>query len=128
MDINVGGGSTQFEVKAIDLNGEDSDDVVLDLDLDNTNSNVTMFVLQNTVDEIEIEGIDDGTEGRRIILVNDTGNVIKFKFDTGTAEDRILNYTSEVQFTDKGGSVELVYTEEVSGSGRWIAYSLVKGQ
>ncbi|PQB04585.1 hypothetical protein [Aureitalea marina] len=141
-DINItnsgGGGSTTFVVRAIDLGGVSGDVDDLDLDLDGANADVNMFILQNSSNDIDLTGIQGGTEGRHIIILNDTDDDIDIEFnDNGSSlgnrilrfieHDKLRKNNSSGRTRDGQGSVSLVYTTEVTGSGRWIAYQMDRG-
>lgn len=132
-NINITGGgggsaSTQFEIAVIDLNNASGNVNNLDLSLGGANSSVVMFILQNTSGDINLRGIQGGTNGRRIILVNDTGNTINFIWEANNNGNQLLRYTEDESTNANGGSMSLVYTTDLNISGAWLAYNLDKGQ
>jgi len=99
-----------------------------DLDLDGDNSDVTVFIVHKSSGggELKIRGISGGTEGRKIRIINDSGENIKFEEDKSQANDgnRIYIYTEHDKLKDYG-SCELVYSTDVSsGLGHWCIVQL----
>jgi len=88
------------------------------------NVDVTVLILRRGSggDELKIRGMVGGYEGRRLRIINDSGEKIKFEEDHTSAdpENRIYIYTKENELKHYG-SCELIYSETVAadGTGRW---------
>ncbi|WP_146090669.1 hypothetical protein [Aureitalea marina] len=92
-----------------------------DLDLDGHNSDVTVFIIRKASGgELKIRGIQGGTEGRRIRLINDSDAKIKFEEDKAEATDgnKLYIYSSETEM-NRYGSCLLIYSTAISTSGHW---------
>ncbi|PQB04582.1 hypothetical protein [Aureitalea marina] len=91
-----------------------------DLDLDGDNTDVTMIIIRKASGggELKIRGIQGGTDGRRIQIINDSGYNIKFEEDKAEADpgNRIYIYTDDDKMDDYGACV-LVYSTAISDSG-----------
>lgn len=101
-----------------------------DLDLDGANSDVTVFIIHKDSggNELKIRGIAGGTEGRKIKIINDSGEDIKFDEDHNNATNgnKIYIYTSDNKM-EEYGTCELIYSTDVSsGSGHWCIVQLDK--
>lgn len=101
-----------------------------DLDLGGANSDVTVFIIRKDSgnDELKIRGIAGGTEGRKIKIINDSGEDIKFDEDHNNATNgnKIYIYTSDNKM-EEYGTCELIYSTDVSsGSGHWCFVQLDK--
>jgi|GEM_PF-2753743 len=92
----------------------------LDLLLDGDHSDVTTFIIRKSSggNELKIRGIQGGTEGRRIRIINDSGVDIKFEEDHGNANDgnKIYIYTGDDKMEEYGSCV-LIYSTAISDSG-----------
>ncbi|PQB03803.1 hypothetical protein [Aureitalea marina] len=90
-----------------------------DLDLDGANSDTSTFIIERTGGgELKIKGIQNGTEGKRIRIVNNSDKDMKFEeSNINPPSDRIYIYTKEDKL--KWSSALLVYTTEVNG-GHWL--------
>lgn len=95
-----------------------------DIDLNGTNSDVTTIIIRKASggDELKIRGIVGGTEGRRIRIINDSGDDIKLEEDKSeaTAGNRIYIYTKDNKI-EEYGSCTLIYSTAISNSGgHWM--------
>ena len=100
----------------------------LDLDLDGDNDRALVIILEdNANQDAVLSGIAGGTDGRRLILINQTGQKVRILSDDSNsdAENRILLYTKEIEIeTDTDtGSFELFYNGDLQ---RWIAWKRSK--
>jgi hypothetical protein len=137
IEINTGGNATTTRVVAVDLpNGVDNIDN-LDLELDGANSDASIIILQGGSEDIDIRGIIGGTEGRRIYLVNNTGDDIRLRETNSGAVppgNRFRRFTEHDELKDggsnHGGTAELVWTTQGVGltEGRWVMLSLDRGR
>jgi hypothetical protein len=129
-DELVVGTGRYYGIKAINLGNANENALAnLDLGLEDENKGKVVFMLDNNQD-IKLTGIKGGTEGRRIIIINNSGNKkleIKNEDNSSTSLNRIKNFSKDSKTNKGSGSIELVYTTEISG-GRWIAYSFDEGQ
>ncbi len=100
-----------------------------DLDLGGANSDVTVFIIRKDSgnDELKIRGIAGGTEGRKIKIINDSGEDIKFDEDHNDAADgdKVYIYTQENKMKNYG-TCELIYSTDVSNNGHWCLVQLDK--
>ena len=128
LTINSGsnGSSTKEKIAVISEEFESIDN--WDLELDGANSEVTVFIIHRSSgdDELKIKGIKGGTEGRKIRIINDSGDDIKFDEDSSSASNgnRIYIYTERNKMKEYG-SCELIYSTDVSsGIGHWCVVQL----
>ena len=96
----------------------------LDLDIVDTNKDITLLTVFNTGGKVSITGIKDGSHGRRIII-NNTGSAnMSFEEDNNSSlpQNRILTLTNSTRSTSGQGFCELVYDEKGGddGLGRWF--------
>lgn len=91
------------------------------LGLTGANSDVTVFIIrkQGGGNTLTINGIADGTDGRRIRIINDSNKDIVFNEDTGgNAGNKIYIYTTNTTLNNYG-SCELIYSTAISTDGHW---------
>ena len=97
-----------------------------DIGLGGANSDVTVFIVRKNsgAGELKIRGISGGTDGRRIRIINDSGNDIRFEKDTGgTAGNKIYIFTQDNKMTNYGSCL-LIYSTNISSDGHWCLVQL----
>lgn len=91
-----------------------------DLELQGDNSHITTIIIRKSTGggELKIRGIQGGTDGRRIRIINDSGADITFEEDNNSASNgnKIYIYTADATM-ESYGSCELIYSTAISNSG-----------
>ena len=121
--------STQEKIVLINESFETKDN--WDLGLDGVNSDKTVFIIRKGSggNDLKINGIAGGTEGRRIRIINDSNKKIKFdKEDDGNAAAGNKYYRwTDIDEMDKYGACELIYSTAISDDGgHWNIVQMVE--
>ena len=136
IEVNSGGSSSVSEVTTVDLPNNTSRIDNLDLDLGGSNATANVFIFEGANRNIEIRGIIGGTEGRRIYIVNNTGQDIRLRKVTSgiPPSNRFRRFTGQDRMrggggAQFGGTAELVWTTQGVGltEGRWVILSVDPG-
>ncbi|PQB04584.1 hypothetical protein [Aureitalea marina] len=125
LEINVNsGGAKMYPIGRVTVSTPNAandtfDD--FDLELGSTNEDAVVFILDGATRNFSITGIDGGTDGRHIIIVNTTSHQMNISNQDGDSQaaNRIIVLGDDR--TTQEGSMEFVYD---SLAGRWYLISV----